>query len=267
MRATSLLLLPLAFLAPSGPAAGAEGGAAGKVAKGGVFPEDADASDEEAKVMLAALRSAVAAKEEPKVVEAVSAMVGKRHKDFVPELKKLLADRRDAVSSEAAYALGSQGDKTATGILSKLLAADTRNKEGYYRDPLTRAAVVEALGRLGDAKSVARVRDLAVSLRMAPEVSARYARHIVRACVRFFGLLKDREAVSYLIDEVDQPAPKDPNSNTNPGADYWKARYDIWVEIRPEVIWALKEITGKEMETTRRWENWFKEEGRKAGFK
>ena len=36
---------------------------------------------------------------------------------------------------------------------------------------------------------------------------------------------------------------------------------------RPDVIWALKEITGLEHENGRRWRKWFEEEGRKAGMK
>ncbi len=269
MRASTGLVLIAALLSCAGAASGFEGGVAGKPAKGGVFPEPTDASDEEAKALLEGLKAAAAdpGKDEKKMVDAVTPMVAKRHKDFVPELKKLLADRRDRVSAEAAHALASQGDRTASPLLLKVLTAKTRDKEGYLRDPETKAAAAEALGRLGEAKAAAAVRDLLNDLRGTKEVHARYAGRVARGCVRFFGLVKDREAVSFLIEEVEQPAPKDPNSNTNPGTDYWKARYEIWAVIRAEVAWALKEITGREFESARRWENWFREEGRKAGFK
>lgn len=269
MRATAGLILIAALLPSPGAVAALEGGVVGKPAKGGVFPEPTDASDEEAKVLLGALKAAGAdgAKDAKKLVDAIAPMVTKRHKDFVPELKKLLADRRDPVSAEAAHALASQGDKSASPLLLKVLNAKTRDKEGFLRDPETKAAAAEALGRLGEAKAAESVRELLNDLRGTKEVHARYARFVAKGCVRFFGLVKDKEAVSFLIDEVEQPAPKDPNSNTNPGADYWKARYDIWAEIRAEVVWALKEITGREFESNRRWENWFREEGRKAGFK
>ena len=269
MRTSTGLVLALALLLPVRSVARAEGGMAGKAVKGGVFPEATDASDEDAKMILADLKAAAGAveKEEKKMIDAVTPMVTRRHKDFVPELKKLLADRRDRVAAAAALALGSQGDKAVAPLLLKLLAAKSRDKEGYLKDPDAKAAAVEALGRLGETKAEAAVLELANDMRGAKEVSAVYARRVVRSCVRFFGLMKDKEAVSYLIDEVEQPAPRDPNAATNPGAAYWKSRYDIWAEIRPEVVWALKEITGKEFDSARRWENWFKDEGRKAGFK
>jgi len=269
MRMSTGLALALGLLLPSGVAARAEGGAAAKGVKGGVFPEPTDASDEDAKKILADLKAALEKgdKDEKKTVDAVTPMVEKRHKDFPPELKKLLADKRDRVSAEAARALGSQGDKTAVPVLAKVLTAKTRDKEGFLRDPDTKAAVAEALGRLGDLKSEPAVLELAKDIRGTKEVTAGYARRVARGCVRYFGLVKDRESVSYLIDEVDQPAPRDPNSNTNPGEEYWKNRFAIWTEIRPEVLWALKEITGKEFDSGRRWESWFKEEGRKAGMK
>ena len=268
MRTPAGLVLAAVLAAlPPGAAARAEGGAAGKAPKGGVFPEVTEASDEDAKKLLADLKAGLADKDEKKALDSVSPMVTRKHKDFVPELKKALTDRRDRVSAEAARALGSQGDKAVSSLLIKVLGAKTRDKEGFLRDPDTKAAAAEALGRLGEVKAAEAVRELAADMRGTKEVNAGYARRVVKGCVRYWGLVKDKEAVSFLIEEVEQPAPKDPNSNTNPGTDYWKARYDIWNEIKAEVAWALKEITGKEFESARRWENWFRDEGRKAGYK
>lgn len=267
MRPSTGLVLAVALLVPVRAAARAEGGAMKGVAKGGVFPEATEATDDEAKKMLADLKAVAAEKDDKKVADAVSPMVLKKHKDFVPELKRLLADRRDRVSAEAACALGSQGDKTVGPLLIKVLNAKTRDREGFLRDPDTKAAAAEALGRLGEEKAVDPILEIAREMRGGKEVAAAYARRVVKGCVRALGLLKAKEAVSYLIDEVEQPAPKDPNAASNPGVDYWKYRFDIWTEIKAEVTWALKEITGKEFESLKRWENWFKEEGRKAGMK
>ena len=256
--AAGLLAAPPASVRAEGP---------GAAPKGGVFHEVVDCRDDaEAKSLLEALDKALETKDEAKAVEALKAFFTKRHKDFPAELKKLLADRRQPVAAAAAEALGSQADKGSIPLLARIASADTKDK-GFYKDAPVKAAAVEALGRLGDAKSFKVIIDLAEANRIEPTVRGQHQKSIVRACVRYFGLTKAKGSVSYLIDEVDQPAPKDPNSGTNPGEEYWKARHDTWVVIRPDVVWALKEITGLEHENGRRWRKWFEEEGRKAGMK
>src|SRR5688572_18727589 len=228
-RSVAVVVLALAAGVLAAPPASvrAEGPGAA-TPKGGVFHEVVDCRDDaEAKSLLEALDKALESKDEAKAVEALKAFFTKRHKDFPAELKKLLTDRRLPVE----------------------------------------AAAVEALGRLGDVKSFKVIIDLAEANRIEPTVRGQHQKLIVKACVRYFGLTKAKGSVSYLIDEVDQPVPKDPNSGTNPGEEYWKARHDTWVVIRPDVIWALKEITGLEHENGRRWKKWFDEEGKKAGMK
>jgi len=257
--AAGVLAAPPASVRAEGPGAATP--------KGGVFHEVVDCRDDaEAKSLLEALDKALESKDEAKAVEALKAFFTKRHKDFPAELKKLLTDRRLPVAAAAAEALGSQGDKTSIPLLVRIAAADTKDK-GFYKDAPVKAAAVEALGRLGDVKSFKVIIDLAEANRIEPTVRGQHQKLIVKACVRYFGLTKAKGSVSYLIDEVDQPVPKDPNSGTNPGEEYWKARHDTWVVIRPDVIWALKEITGLEHENGRRWKKWFDEEGKKAGMK
>ena len=265
-RAAAVLSVAAVLLAAPALPARAEGPGA-PPAKGGVFHEVAEVrTDEEAKTLLDALAKALDEKDEEKAVEALKPFFTKKHKDFPAELKKLLSDRRQPVAAAAAEALGSQGDKSAVGPLGSIVRADTKDK-GFYKDAVVKSAAIEALGRLGDAKSFKIVIDIAEANRIEPTVRAQHQKLIVKACVRYFGLTKAKGSVSYLIDEVDQPAPKDPNSGTNPAEDYWKARHDTWVVIRPDVVWALKEITGLEHENGRRWRKWFEEEGRKAGMK
>jgi HEAT repeat protein len=265
-RSAAALLVALATMLPPGPAAGAEGGVTAKGQKGGVFPEVSDAPAEEAKKCLDALRSAVENKDEARITAAVEAMIVKRHPDFVPELKKLLADKRDAVGEAAAKALGSQGDKTAATLFIRVVNFDSREK-GILQDPGLRAACVEGLGRLGVSGSFDAVHKLARAMVNDPEVRYRYAPKIAKACSRYFGLTKEKRAVSWLIDEVERPELKGGVTNTSPPAEYWKARQEVWTEIRWEVVWALKEITGKEFESANRWKTWMDSEGKKAGMK
>jgi HEAT repeat protein len=222
-------------------------------------------SEDEAKALLSALAKALESKDTGKAVDAVKPMVTKRHKSFVPELKKLLADRRYPVSSLAAEALGSQGDKTVASLLAKLVALEVRER-GWILDYDVKAAAIESLGRLGVSAAYDAIRSLADEMLRDPGLKSKAAPPILRAVVRYFGLTKEKRAVSFLIDEVDQPE-AGTITGTTPPADYWKARVEIWQRIRPDVVWALKEITGKEFETGRRWKNWFDAEGKKEGMK
>jgi hypothetical protein len=238
-----------------------------KSTKGGVFPSVTEATADEAKKTVEALKAAVESKDEKKIVAAVEpAMVEKRHADFVPELKKLAVDKRDAVGEAAARALGSQGDKTVATILMKVVAADTR-ENGYLMDGWRKAAAVEALGRLGVAGAYDAVQKFARGVTTDTECRARYAPVLARACTRYYGLTKEKRAVTWLIDQVDKPELQGGITGTTPPAEYWKGRQEVWAEIRFEVHWALKEITGKEFESGNRWKNWFDSEGKKAGMK
>jgi HEAT repeat protein len=268
MTRAAAALLALATLVPSSPAAAAQGGAEAKTdTRGGVFPDPKEIPDEEAKGLVDALEKALEAKDEEKVKAALAPMVEKRNKAFLPELKKLLVDRRQAVAALAATAIGSQGDKGAGSLLVRVVSFESRDKKGVMQDPDLKAAAVESLGRLGIATAFKQVEELATAMTEEPEVRFSYAKTVARACVRYYGLTKEKRAVSWLIDETDRPNLDGPVLPTSPPADYWKARQEIWEVVRWEVVWALKEITGKEFETKRRWQEWFKEEGKKAGYK
>jgi len=250
-----------------GPATG--GAVGGPEAKPGTFPAVEEVtSEDEAKALGQALDDALDSKEkeEEPVVAAVKAMVPKRHKSFVAPLKKLLTDKRDAVAAAAAEALGSQGDKGVAKFLVAQVTPDVRER-GFLKRAEVKAAAIESLGRLGIGSATPPILKLAETMAREPDLRTGYAPHVIRAAVRYFGLVKEKTSVSYLIEWVDEQVPADVGSGTNPPAEYWKARTEVWTLIRGEVIWALKEITGKEMETGRRWKNWLDDEGKKQGMK
>ena len=263
VRSLAAALGALLFLAP--PAVPFEGAVTGE--KGGVFPlvEEVKKEDE-AKALVQALGAAVNTKDEEKIIAAVRPMVTKRHADFVPELRKLLNDRRDKVLAAAAEALGSQGNEEAAVPLLKLVVNEERER-GFLKFGLAKAASIEAVGRLGVNKPFDSVRKTLDSLLNEREAKASYTKPILRAVIRYFGLTKEKRAVGILVGHFDEPAPENPNSGSNPPEAYWKARHEAWQEIKAEVVWALKEITGKEMESGRRWKNWLDDEGKKDGYK
>ena len=72
-----------------------------------------------------------------------------------------------------------------------------------------------------------------------------------------------------LTDHIDEPAPGNVNSGTNPPASYWKARWDAWENIKDVVQWALKEITGYEGEfhSSKQARDYIKDHGRELGIR
>jgi hypothetical protein len=272
MRAAVLAVLGafvLPGLAAPGPALALEGPAPSKAQKGGQFPTVDAATDDEAKSLAAALEAALKTNDENTALGAVRPLVSRRHKSFLAILKPLISDSRVAVAALAAEALGSQGDPAAVPLLSRVLAEKPDKEEkkgGFLRRGAVKAAAIESLGRLGASGVHDAVRDLAEDA-VGPGAQRLYAPAMLRAAVRYFGVTKEKRAVTFLIALVDEPVPADPNSGTNPPAEYWKARYDSWKPCLPEVVWALKEITGMEFESGRRWKAWYEEEGKKAGMK
>ncbi|MCK6481611.1 MAG: hypothetical protein HUU06_06930 [Planctomycetaceae bacterium] len=265
------LLLPVPAAATPTPVPRPEGGAAKPApaaeVKPGTFPVVAEVgSEDEAKGLLKALDAALETKEEEKVLEALRPFLTKRHKSFVPDLKKLVGDRRDGVAAAAAAALGSQGDKGVASTLLGVVKQEVRDR-GFLQRTAVKAAAIESLGRLGVVAASEAILEVGRAMIREPEVRTSYSGPLLRAVVRFLGVAKEKKGVSFLIENFDEPVPADVNSGTNPPAEYWKGRHEGWVLVKDEVRWALKEITGKEMESGRRWRNWFDEEGKKLGMK
>lgn len=261
-RLPTLFLAAVAAALPAGFPAARAGPAAED--KGGVFPVVQEVTKEdEASALHQELANAIASGDEKRILAAVTPLLTKRHKSFVDDLKKLVGHRNPDIAAAATAALGSQGDKGASTVLSRLATAD-------FKDPVpgpVRAAAIESLGRLGVAATYEGIRKVADGMLQEREMKTTYAPAVFRACIRYFGLLKEKRAVSFLVGHVERPNPDNPASGTNPPASYWEARHHLWVAVKVEVVWALKEITGKEFDTERRWNAWMADEGKKQGYK
>ncbi|MHC4923468.1 MAG: HEAT repeat domain-containing protein [Planctomycetota bacterium] len=238
--------------------------------KGGQFPEVEEVDNDRANEILDLLAKAKKTKEEEQIVAAIDAMVTARHKKFLSPLKKLVTDRRHTVAAAAVYALGSQGNKKVAPLLLKILKFKPSRKEmrtGISKADLQGPAI-ESLGRLGVTGGFDLIVDVCNSrIRDEGKAKAKSTAVILRSTIRYMGLTREKRGVSFLLEHFDRPEPADPNSGTNPPASYWEARYNLWKEVLPEVKWALKEITGLEKKTGRRWKNWLEDEGKKLGMK
>ena len=151
------------------------------------------------------------------------------------EIAQILLDREALVQGAAARLLGNfPENKKASGALVKVFK-DKKIRKGK---PQVTAAAIHSLGKLGYQK-------------VERDVYSEFKRYgqegVMRACVRYFGLIKtkDKSIVRTLCEELSAPEPGNVDSPTNPPASYWAARWKAWNAIRRDVSWALKEITGQ----------------------
>lgn len=69
---------------------------------------------------------------------------------------------------------------------------------------------------------------------------------------------KEKQAVSLLLRNLDEPAPKDVHGADNPPAEYWEARWKSWSAWRGKVREALFAVTGQRFSTVAEAEAWLK---------
>jgi hypothetical protein len=142
--------------------------------------------------------------------------------------------RESQVRAAGARVLANQPLEVGAKALGKALA----DKQNQKERPLAVASIIDALGRLGDRGVEGEVEDLYQDY--SDEA-------VVRAAVLYFGRVKTKDLgiVLLLCAELSAPVPESVDSAANPPADYWERRWKMWMAVRRDVSWALKEITGQ----------------------
>ncbi|MEM7308323.1 MAG: hypothetical protein AAF682_16710 [Planctomycetota bacterium] len=151
--------------------------------------------------------------------------------------EELLFQREADVRAAAARVLANQAGDKSVGALRKAL----KDKQNRKERPSAIASVVDALGRLGCRDAEAEIED---------EFNAFRNPEVVKACVLYFGRVKSKRysIVRALCEQLSPPQPASVDAASNPPAGYWEMRWKMWMNIRRDVSWALKEITGQVFE-------------------
>lgn len=180
-------------------------------------------------------------------------------------LEKMRLARREAmVQARAVEVLVANAEKGTGKLLSKLL-----NKEKNWEDkPLYGAALLKGLGRLGHGGEDR----LAAEIYFAYEDTA--LMQAALSYLRYVGT-KRYTIVEQLCGELDAPAPDDPNSPSNPPAEYWEERWKKWQLVRAEVSQCLHSLTGQVFQyeaegrpgEAERARTWLKENKKKLGLR
>jgi len=150
------------------------------------------------------------------------------------DLAARLFEREAEVRAAGARVLANLPPEVGVKALSRALV----DKQNQKERPFAIAATIDALGRLG----VRDVEDEVVDLYRDFEHE-----DVCRAAVLYFGRVKttDLDLVLMLCEQLSAPEPAAVDSAANPPAGYWEQRWKIWMAIRRDVSWSLKQITGR----------------------
>lgn len=130
--------------------------------------------------------------------------------ETVPALLAAIDDPDPAVRADVAFAVGQSADSTASEAVWEALARET--------DAVVRSALLEALGKIGDAASLRRVAALAVPPELLGDLALSIARYGLRGihhpagAERLAGLLEHddprvRERAAYYFGRTSDPSP------------------------------------------------------------
>lgn len=191
-------------------------------------------------------------------IAALDALVRGKHDSLVPVLEKIVrTDGSMAVRRKAAEALAWQPEKKARGAVVALL-----DDAGVGKAPELLEPLVNALARVGyTAKDWDR---LEVIFR------AGYAANRIglqRAIITLAGEHKEKQALAVMLENFDEPMPKDVHGASNPPAEYWEARWKAWKGWRDDLKAAVQRITGQRFASAEEARAWLRSNGAKLGVR
>lgn len=223
-----------------------------------------DATDAEAKPLVEALKKAERKKDPAEVAPALDAIAEVHHPDFEKSLLKLLGHESSLVAGRVAQMWeGRVRDPKAAGRLWKAAWGDKKNDKRFG----VKGKVVRALGRAGIALDKRQYEDLERDWRwMIGNPGETFGEALVDMAA-YFELTRDKRHCRWLAEELDEPMATNPNSPSNPPAEWWERRHKMWRPVKPAVVAALKAITGQEFDKTAQAKAWFEANERTFGFR
>jgi len=109
--------------------------------------------------------------------------------------------------------------------------------------------------------------DKRAAIREAENLFRKDFKELHKAATRYFGYIRYKPAFRMLAERLDEPAPADPNSPTNPPASYWRERWFAWKENVKYTRWALAQmVPGETFDVTEEAKQWAENHGREHGI-
>ena len=187
-------------------------------------------------------------------VELLGKIGGFDHRSIYREVSKHVKSKEYQVAVAAAVAVARQStsrDKAAK-LLFKVAGKDKRTN-----------VVCAALVGMGKLEFLDKS-----SYKLAENLFKMDRRERRKAATRYLGYVRAKQAFKLIAEQLDEPAPKDPDDPLNPPAAWWKERWEEWQSNLPYYQWALSRIVpGETFETMREAKEWAESEGKQHGIK
>ena len=183
--------------------------------------------------------------------------------EFHKVLLKLLRHDSSLVAVKAAemWEWRIDGKKTASKVW-KASWLDKKNKRRF----IVKGLVLKALARAGHKLDAKQFKEVERDWRwMVGNPNKKYA-PAMSAIAEWVEMSGDKRMCKRLAMELDEPVATNPNSPSNPPADWWEKRWHMWKEAKPAVVSALQALTGQEFDKTEEAKKWFKENEKTFGF-
>ena len=184
-------------------------------------------------------------------MKAVEALATGSNKALVAPLSTVVAgDKSVLVRNRAAEALSLQPAKQAQPAILKLL--EGKGRQGKPAPPVM-VSLVDGLSRVGY-----RPKDWKLLEKMFERDYAAERVPLQEAVINLVIAHKETQAIDMLLENLDEPAPEDVDSPSNPPASYWEARWKAWRVWRPRVKEAVFVLTGQKFSTAQEARNWLR---------
>jgi len=183
-----------------------------------------------------------------KRLSAVEALAKVQHKRLVPVLKRVITrDPSKLVRGAAANAVLAQPKKEAMSLARAMLKKSDVCKDGLVSGPM-----VHVLRHYG-----ARPREWAALRKRFHNLGFQAQAAVLQAIAEN----KDWDALDFLLENLDPPAPANVDDPANPPAEYWKARWEAWSKFRLPLRAALRALLGQDFASSVEARKWIESQG------
>ena len=217
----------------------------------------------EAGPLAASLKKAARKSDAATARKAIVAIEKVKHATFAAPLIKLLTHDSSKVAVAAARALSYRCDDAK--LRKKIWKASYVHKSNKRRYGV-KGELLRMFARMGMTLNDRQYKDVERDFRAINGNPSKSGGKAFADFAWYAGTVKDKRFARALAEQLDEPAPGDVNSPSNPPASWWEKKWNMWKACRADAARALREITGKEFEKTAEAKAWIKGPGKKLGF-
>jgi hypothetical protein len=221
-----------------------------------------EATADEAKSLLAALKKVYKKKNANDVLPALEPMAELKHESWDKALVRLLKHDSSLVAMRVAEMWC---HRVTDKNLKKVWKAGWQEKRNDKRFTI-KTKVLRAVGIAGHILDAKQYKAVEKDWRwMVGNPNESYSDALIDICW-YFEVTKDKRHCRHMAEQLDEPGTNVVNDGNNPPADWWERKWKMWKPMKPAAVAALKAITGQEFDKTAVAKKWFEDNEKTFGF-